>query len=147
MPRNDLSAFDGARARAARTANAYSQQQVAQSLGVAKSTVTMWETGARRPASITVTERLAGLLGVPLEQLLPGAEPPAGATLATIRRHLRLTRSDIAEQVGATVRTVERVENGDRLPDSPADWARAYGLTMGELAEAVAHSWRETHGD
>lgn len=147
MSRNDLSAFDGSRARTARTAQAYSQQQVAEALGVSKSTVTMWETGARRPSSLAVTERLAGLLGVSLDQLLPGVEPPAGASLATLRRHLRLTRADIADTLGVTVRTVERVENGERLPDDPADWARAYGLTMTELVEAVVHSWQETHKD
>ena len=144
MSSNDRSGFDAERARAARTAQSFSQQEVAEAIGVSTSTVKMWETGARRPSSVAVTERLAGLLGVPLEQLLPGAEHLEGASLAALRRMLRITRAEMAAQLGTTVRIVERVEHGERLPDAPAAWARAYGLTMGELSDAWARGWQES---
>lgn len=146
MSRTDRTGFDAERARAARTAQSLSQQQVADAIGVSTSSVKMWETGARRPSSVAVTERLAGLLGVPLEQLLPGATHLEGASLSAIRRMRRSTRNDIAQELGTTVRTVERVEHGERLPDEPGKWARAYGLTMTELANAWGRSWQEEQG-
>ena len=56
-----------------RTERALSQQDLAERMNVARSTVARWETGSRLP-DVAMLSRLAGCLGVELDTLLRAAE-------------------------------------------------------------------------
>ena len=62
----------GARVRAARKRRGLTQTQLAESIGVALSAVTAWETGQRAPDSPVVVVRLARVLHATTDELLLG---------------------------------------------------------------------------
>lgn len=62
----------------ARKAAGYTQQRLAEKLGVSRSAVAMWETGGTRPRSDRLL-RLAEILGCTADELL-GREPPREAS-------------------------------------------------------------------
>ncbi|MGB7964147.1 MAG: helix-turn-helix transcriptional regulator, partial [Propionicimonas sp.] len=62
------------------------------------------------------------------------------ADLLTVRLAQRISPEEMAQRVGASTRTVELVEAGDRMPDDPVVWAAAYRLSLPTLATA----WRNT---
>lgn len=62
----------------ARKAAGYTQQRLAEELGVSRSAVAMWETGETRPRSDRLL-RLAEILGCTADELL-GRKPPREAS-------------------------------------------------------------------
>lgn len=120
----------------ARRAAGLPQRAVAERVGVAPTTLSMWEVaGVRVPGS--VAPELARVLGVPLARLTAG--PPAPAPdlrpLRTLRRSARMTQREAAVHLGVAVGTVARYEAGLRpVPVVVARrMARAYGCAVHEL--------------
>ena len=77
----------GARLRALRRAQGLTQADVGRALGVAASTVSMYESGKREPSLDTILG-IARLLGAPLEALVgeaPGLTPDEARLLAEFR--------------------------------------------------------------
>lgn len=61
----------GARIRGLREARSLTQVEVADHLGVSQTAVSYWEKGRRVP-SVAMLARLAGLLGVTIDELIDG---------------------------------------------------------------------------
>ena len=131
--------FDPAAAAAARAAAGVTQQQAADAVGLTKANVQHWEAGRRQPYP-EVTAKLAQLYGVPVEDLLISPLDLATADLLTVRLAQRISTEQMAERLGTSTRTVERVETGARMPDDPIVWAAAYRLSQ----PALATVWRNT---
>ena len=94
-----------------------SQEQVANILGVNKSTVHRWETG-KRAMDLTDLERLAGIYGVePAALLLSPTDHDLARRLSAALAVLRQANADVADrwlQVGADM-------TGATLPNSQQD--------------------------
>ena len=68
--------YIGTRLRYLRKQDEITQQQLADQLGIAKSTVSMYETGQREP-DFEMLEKLADFFNVPMHTFFPGGETPA----------------------------------------------------------------------
>lgn len=68
--------YIGTRLRYLRKQDKITQQQLADQLGIAKSTVSMYETGQREP-DFEMLEKLADFFNVPMHTFFPGGETPA----------------------------------------------------------------------
>ena len=126
-------------AAAARAASGLTQRQVADAVGMAKANVQHWEAGRRQPYP-AVTEKLAELYGVDVEDLLISPLELATADLITVRLAQRISAEEMADSLGVSTRTVEVIESGARMPHDPITWAAAYRLSLPALATA----WRNT---
>jgi len=135
MPARKPIQFDGELARRLRKDRALSIADLAGALQVSESSIKMYERGQRQPGD-AVTRTLADILGVDPATLAPRLPDLADATLADIRRALRFSATDIAEQLQVSVEVVWLVERGERLPDRAPDWAQAYRLTVEQLRDA-----------
>lgn len=71
--------YIGARLRYLRKQDNITQQQLADEIGIAKSTVSMYETGRREP-DFEALEKLADFFNVPMSTFFPGGETPAWPT-------------------------------------------------------------------
>ena len=76
----------GTRIRLGRVAAHLDQQQLADKVGVARNSISNWETGRSEPSAGAFV-RLARALDVSLEWLATGLDPPAKP--ATLRGHAR----------------------------------------------------------
>jgi transcriptional regulator with XRE-family HTH domain len=106
---------------------------------VSLSAVKKWELGLRKPDE-AVASRLASALGVEPGSLGLAIPDIDSATLATIRRCRRITIPEMAATVGVSERTLTRVESGELLPPDTEAYAKAYGITLAQLAAA----WRRS---
>ena len=131
--------LDGVRlpslARARRTAG-LTQQALAEHLGVAPTTLAMWES-TRVRVHVVMAERLCTVLDVELTSLT--AEPPGqGLDPRPLRRRRRLagmSRAEAAAALGVSVGALARYEAGERATPIPVvrRMARAYGRSVEEL--------------
>ena len=67
----------GERIASARIAKSYSEQQLAQRLGVNTTTIKKWEAGKSKPRASRI-DQLSGILNVPLTWLMVGTDSRAG---------------------------------------------------------------------
>lgn len=141
MPRSPSPDFDRAALAEARHEKGWSQSRLADEAGVSLSAVKKWELGLRKPEE-AVAARLASALGVEPGSLGLAIPDIDSATLATIRRSRRITVSEMAAAIGASERTLTRVESGELLPPDSAAYAKAYGITLAQLAAAWRRSGR-----
>lgn len=131
----DAPPFDFAALRHARLAAGLTQRDVALAVGVAGGErVSAWEAGRVAPRP-TVVLKLAQLLDVDLELLLPGE-----GTLRLARIRAGLSRQDLAAAVHVSASTIFRWETGD-YTDAPAEGtverlADALGVASPELVRA-----------
>lgn len=116
---------------AARRHAGLQQQTVARLVGVAPTTVSMWESAGVRVAPV-LAARLAMLLGTSTEAL--AARPPSRPRedddprpLRRLRRAAGMTRAEAAAHLGIAVATLSRYEAGERRP--PVAVARSMSRT------------------
>ena len=81
MPKNSMGEF----LAALRKSHGYTQQEVAEKLGVSNKTVSSWETGASCP-DIALLPAIAELFGVTCDELLRGERIPAGESAPDAKR-------------------------------------------------------------
>jgi transcriptional regulator with XRE-family HTH domain len=141
MPHSPSPDFDREAMARARNEKGWSQSRLADEAGVSLSTVKKWELGLRKPDE-SVAGRLAFALGVQPGSLGLAIPDLDSATLATIRRSRRITAPEMAAAVGVSERTLTRVESGELLPPDSAAYAKAYGITLAQLAAAWKRSGR-----
>lgn len=139
MPHSPSPDFDRAALADARHEKGWSQSRLAEEAGVSLSAVKKWELGLRKPDEV-IAGRLAAALGVEPGSLGLAIPDLDTATLATIRRSRRITVPEMAAAVGVSERTLARVEAGEILPPDSAVWAKAYSITLAQLAAA----WRRS---
>ncbi|HSZ90009.1 MAG TPA: helix-turn-helix transcriptional regulator [Acetobacteraceae bacterium] len=100
----------GARIRASREDQGWTQDQLAAAVGVSRSAVAQWETGRAGQVTTNLT-RVAAALGIGVEYLMYGRDPRAagqaysGDELAM----LRLYRECLAEDRQLLLRTARRL--------------------------------------
>ena len=135
MPARKPIQFNGELARRLRKERGLSIAEVAGALQVSVPSIKMYEGGRRQPND-AVTRSLADILGVDPATLAPSLPDMNHAMLDDIRRAQRFSATDIAEQLQVSVEVVWLVERGERLPDHPAEWAKAYRLTAKQLRDA-----------
>jgi transcriptional regulator with XRE-family HTH domain len=93
----DLLKYIGGRIRELRQRDGLSQDALAQALGVAKNTISRWETATHRP-SIEDLEKLARSFGVPILGFFPSEEQPESDQLkALLRAAQGLPAEDLEE--------------------------------------------------
>ena len=100
----------------------FSQEQLAQKLGIDESTIAGWERGDNTPVGAyrkLIEEFIAG------DGLLPGRPGNTRARsrfsarkITALREKLGLTKAALARQIGVNVNTLWRWERGDRTPHS-----------------------------
>lgn len=89
----------GARIRTAREDQGWTQDQLAEAVGVSRSAVAQWETGRAGQVTTNLT-RVAGALGVGVEYLMYGRDPRAagkaysGDELAVLRLYRECSAED-----------------------------------------------------
>lgn len=111
----------GARIKAARTAKKLSQTEIADSFGISRNAVSLWESDATQPETNRLPQ-LANLLQVPMDWLLSGGDAPippgsAGAGPVIIRP--------------AGPEPSEVVKVGEGWPDVGDEWMDVRGVTVG----------------
>jgi transcriptional regulator with XRE-family HTH domain len=99
----------------ARRASGLTQQGLAERLGVAPTTLSMWESGGVRVPALTVAE-LVRILGVDVEALSenPPAPGPDDRPLRALRRAAGMTWREAAAHLDISVGTLARYESGER---------------------------------
>ena len=65
--------------RNARRSKGYTQEQLAKLMGVSQGAITQWETGVTHP-SFALIPKLAGVLGISIDELVRGAIGDDGQT-------------------------------------------------------------------
>ncbi len=89
----------GARIASARITKGYSEQQLAQRLGVQASSVEHWESGEREPRANRLNQ-LAGVLNVSLMWLMAGDDSPSTAEVPEFSETKRIEdKLALAEQL------------------------------------------------
>lgn len=103
----------GARIRAARAARSWTQDQLANAVGVSRSAVAQWETGRAGQITGNLT-RIAAVLETPVEQLMFGADKyaPAQAGTGDEIAMLRLYRDCSPEDRQILLRMAKRLARG-----------------------------------
>src|SRR3990167_9787184 len=66
---------------------------------------------------------------------------PQKIDVIAIRDHLHMSRKEFCDEFGFSIRTVEKWERGERLPESPA---RAYLTVISQNPQAVIDALRHT---
>jgi transcriptional regulator with XRE-family HTH domain len=109
-----------------------SQEQLAAALGVASSTVGMWEIGSASPRPATLVA-LANALGVGVDELLEGR--PDQASLRGLRERAGLSIGEAAARLGIGAATVGRWERGTSIVplDRCPDLAHLYGRSVEQI--------------
>ena len=95
MEQDNISKEFGRRVREARKARGWTQTDLAQALGVYKTAITKLEAGSR-PTSVTEAARIAGLLGVPVENLVGDGPGASAATVAEFKLRLYAMLTSLA---------------------------------------------------
>lgn len=120
----------------ARRAAGLTQRELAEQVGVAPTTLSMWES-AGVPVPAAVASRLGQLLGTDLRLLAsaPSAAGPDPRPLRRLRTAARMSRREAAAQLGISVGSLSRYEAGERrLPVAVLRrMAAAYGRPVSEL--------------
>jgi putative transcriptional regulator len=65
---------------------------------------------------------------------------PAQIDVAAIRKRLNMSRQQFSDEFGFSIRTLEKWERGERLPETPA---RAYLTVIAQNPKAVVNALRE----
>jgi phage repressor protein C with HTH and peptisase S24 domain len=111
----------GARIKAARTAKKLSQTEIADSFGISRNAVSLWESDATQPETNRLPQ-LANLLQVPMDWLLSGGDapiPPGSAGAGPV----------IIRPAGSEPSEVVKV--GEGWPDVGDEWMDVRGVTVG----------------
>lgn len=119
----------------ARRAAGLTQQALAELVGVAPTTLSMWEC-AGVPVPSATTKRLGWVLGVaPRSLAAPSTPEPDPRPLRRLRRAARMSRREAAAQLGISVGSLARYEAGERGTPIPVlrRMAAAYGRPVSEL--------------
>jgi transcriptional regulator with XRE-family HTH domain len=147
------------RLRHERELRGVTQAEAVRSIGVPQATYAGWETGRTTPGS-SAHAVLASFLGITEQDVATlCASPfvvdtagwsPFGQFVGARRQELRLTRAELADQVGVTARTIAAWELGYRVPGSLhlAQIATALEVDPASLAAALPSRWTDgTLGD
>lgn len=127
--------FDGAALRAARLRRGLTQHQLAQQLGVAGGErVSRWELGATRPRAATIA-RLAVLLDVGVDELVPAGGVDSG--LRALRTRTGLTAAELAEAAHVSISSVQRWESGEARRPLPRQTAQVVARVLGVSVEEI----------
>lgn len=128
----------------ARRSAGLTQRQLAGRLGVAPTTLSMWET-AGVPVPLDTVAAIARLLQVPEECLrsTPMRSPVTDPRpLRQARRQVAMSQREAAAYLGVAVGSLARYESGERFP--PLTVIRAMTVAYRRpLAELLRHSGRE----
>lgn len=65
---------------------------------------------------------------------------PAEVDVVAIRENLRMSRQQFSDEFGFSIRTLEKWERGERLPESPA---RAYLTVIAQNPKAVIEALKK----
>jgi transcriptional regulator with XRE-family HTH domain len=121
---------------AARRAAGFTQRAVAERLGVAPTTLAMWES-ARVRVHVRQVQRLCAVLDVDVTALTaePAAEEPDPRPLRRYRRTAGMSRAEAAAALGISVGSLARYEAQERPTPIPVvrRMAHAYGRRFEEL--------------
>ena len=147
----------GERIRELRKERGISQKELGEKLGVANTTVSIWERGEREPEGES-KRKLREYFGVTMAYLM-GEETGErerkgkasfGERLTELRREKGMTQEEVAEKLGVTKNTIHVWEKGKRLPED--EWATyneisilfgvSYEYVAGESEEREEH-WEE----
>ena len=127
-------AFSGQRLVAARVAAGLTQQQLADTVGVARPLVSDWERGTTRPRASNVPA-VAAAIGIdPLELV---ADDYHQLDLEALRLAAGLSRQALAEAAGMTFPRYQRLEAGERASDPPADLVRRLARILSVPVDTV----------
>jgi transcriptional regulator with XRE-family HTH domain len=101
----------------ARRRSGMTQRALARAIGVAPTTLAMWET-ARVRVPLGLIDEIAHVLGIAVTRL--ATEPPSGAPvdprpLRRLRKSRGMSQREAATHLGIAVATLARYESGDRL--------------------------------
>jgi transcriptional regulator with XRE-family HTH domain len=140
------------RLRHERESRGITQAEAVQVLHVPQATYAGWETGRATPGPQAFA-RLAAFLGLAegdVEALCASpfvvdtsGWPAFGQLTGARREELRMSRADLAEALGVSVRSVVAWELGYRVPGSTqlARLARVLEVDMGSLAASLPRRW------
>lgn len=130
---------------AARRASGFTQRKLAALLGVAPTTLSMWETAGVRVPARAVPE-IARILCTPVDQLTADPPPPEPETrpLRGLRRDAHMSCREAAAHLGIHVGTLARYESGARAVPAPVlrKMALIYRRTPAELLRLSGTSRR-----
>lgn len=113
----------GTKIREIRTAKGWTQETLAEKLGMNQIMISQYENGGRNP-KISTLKKFAEALDVPLEEfaqcyLGSGDEPLArhiGNKLAEARVAKGMSQTDVASKLNVTRQNISQYERGERIP-------------------------------
>lgn len=128
--------------RAARTAAGWSQERLAERVGVDRTLIAHWESGRRSP-DLEVLDACEVLFGVMPGSLRADAEVAAEEGLAAVRRGRSLSQLEVAERLGLSRSGYAGIERGEsQIPaDKAGLLAELLGLDIGVVVTAAKVSW------
>lgn len=123
----------GKRIRTARQKVGMSQEELAQLIGVTKSTISKYEKGAREPRYDQL-QRIADTLNVPIHELFDGSTMDADGTL-----HIWPAPQNASDELPAQEleALLEKLQNGEPLLLSPDDLAKLKATSKEQIAAAL----------
>jgi transcriptional regulator with XRE-family HTH domain len=129
-------------ARARRRAR-LTQRSLAERIGVATTTLSMWEV-AGIPVPTALTGQLEQLLATDLDELLlppPQRTVPDPRPLRRLRREAGMSQREAAAHLRIAIGSLARYEAGERVPPLPVvrRMAAAYRRPVGELLSIIGH--------
>jgi len=122
-----------------RRAAGLTQQELAELLGVAPTTLSMWESSGV-PVPSTLAALISRILGVPPRWLAapPPAPPPDARPLRRLRRAAGMSQREAAAHLGITVGSLARYEAGERRTPMVV-LRRMAGAYQRPVAELLQH--------
>lgn len=108
----------GERIKKSRKYKGYTQQELADVLGLSVMTIRRFESNTRQP-KLEMLEKIASALDVTVEKLLFGTdtvEKHFGEQLKNVREEKGFTQTELAQMVGVKTNTIIQYENGNRMP-------------------------------
>ena len=123
----------GKRIRTARQKVGMSQEELAQLIGVTKSTISKYEKGAREPRYDQL-QRIADTLNVPIHELFDGSTMDADGTL-----HIWPAPQNASDELPAQEleALLEKLQNGEPLLLSPDELAKLKSTPKEQIAAAL----------
>lgn len=132
----------GKRIRTARQKVGMSQEELAQLIGVTKSTISKYEKGAREPRYDQL-QRIADTLNVPIHELFDGSTMDADGTL-----HIWPAPQNASDELPAQEleALLEKLQNGEPLLLSPDKLAKLKATPKEQVAAALEKAEQEEQG-
>jgi transcriptional regulator with XRE-family HTH domain len=133
--------------RAARVAARWSQERLAEQLGVDRTLIAHWESGRRSP-DVDVLDASEVLFGVSAGSLRGAPEVAASEGLGAVRLGRSLSQAEVAERLGLSRSGYAGIERGEfRISAVQASrLAEVLGVDVAVVTEAATVNWAKGDG-